>query len=273
MIRIAAAALLFASTALAQQATFKGVVLTDSTERPIPGVTVTIELLKLSAISDSLGEFTIKGIAPGTQVISARKVGFGPVTTRVTFMTGAVVEVDLMMTPTTAQSLPDVTVKAAPAVHGMLAEFEQRRAEGHGRFVTRDMLEKRELSNMVEILRTHVPGLNIVQSAARPGEAFVAAGRMSVPGGTLAFNSGGPPRPCYAAVVLDGVMVFHGDPGSPKGAAEGMNSPPQSLFDINSIPTRDIAGIEYYAGAATMPIKYNSMRNTCGLIVVWTRVK
>jgi hypothetical protein len=272
MIRIAAAALLFASTAHAQQATFKGVVLTDSTERPIPGVTVTIDLLKLSAVSDSLGEFTIHGITPGTQLISARKIGFGPITTRITFMTGAVVEADLMMTPTAAQALPDVTVKTAPVVRGTLAEFEERRAEGHGRFVTREMLEKRPLSKMVEILRTHVPGLNIVQSAARPGEAFVAAGRMSVPGGTLAFNSGGAPKPCYAAVVLDGVMVFHGDPGSPK-QADGVNSPPQSLFDINSIPTRDIAGIEYYAGAATMPIKYNSMRNTCGLIVVWTRVK
>ncbi len=272
MIRSAVAVALFATTALAQKATFKGQVLADSTERPIPGVTVTIELLKLSTVSDSLGEFVINGITPGTQVVSARKVGFGPVTTRMTFMTGAVVEADLMMTPTAAQPLPDVTVKTTPVVHGMLAEFEERRAEGHGRFVTRDMIEKRELSNMVEILRTHVPGLNIIQSATRPGEAFVAAGRMSVPGGTLAFAPG-PPKPCYAAVVLDGVMVFHADPGSPSEGGAGANSPAQRLFDINSIPTRDIAGIEYYAGAATMPIKYNGMRNSCGLIIVWTRVK
>ncbi len=245
------------ASASAQQATFKGIVLTDSTERPIPGVTVTIDLLKLSATTDSSGEFTIKGIRPGTHVISARKIGFGPVTTRVTFMTGAIVEADLMMVVTAAQALPDVTVETKALVRGKLAEFEERRLAGNGgRFLTQADLEKRPFSLLADALR-QLPGLGIVKSPRGSGQ-IVTAGRASLPAGAI---SGGKAVACPSAVVLDGIMVF--------GAGEQGEAP----FDINQINPNHLAGVEYYVGPASMPIKYNGMRHTCGLLVLWTRSK
>lgn len=83
--RAAFAVSLFASMATAQSASLKGRVVTDSTELPIAGVTVSIESLKLQATTDSLGNFTLIGIRPGIHVVSARKIGFGPLTSRLDF--------------------------------------------------------------------------------------------------------------------------------------------------------------------------------------------
>jgi hypothetical protein len=244
------------ATAFAQQATFKGQVLTDSTERPIPGVTVTIELLKLSAVSDSLGEFTIRGITPGTQLISARKIGFGAITTRITFMTGAVVEADLMMIPTAAQALPDVKVETKAVIHGKLGEFEERRLAGNGgRFLTQADLEKRPFSTVTDALR-QLPGIEFMRNARQGSEYFAVAGRMSQPAGAMTSGS---LQPCFAAVVLDGILVYGaGGAGEPK-------------FNLNQIAPNTIAGIEFYVGAATIPTKWNATRSTCGLLAIWTK--
>ena len=63
--------------------------------------------------------------------------------------------------------------------------------------------------------------------------------------------------------MADGATVFEGH-----GAGFAVEP-----FNVNSIPPGEIAGIEYYAGAATLPAELNSTRNTCGLLVIWTRVK
>jgi hypothetical protein len=261
MIRIAAGAALFATTAFAQQATFKGQVLTDSTERPIPGVTITIDLLKLSVISDSLGEFTINGITPGTHLVSARRIGFSPLTTRVTFLLGAVVEADLMMIPTAAQTLPDVKVEAKAVVHGKLGEFEERRLAGNGgRFLTQADLEKRVFSTLTDALR-QMPGIDFIRNPRQMGESYAVTGRMSQPAGALApaMQGGGTLQPCMAAVVLDGSMVY------------GAGAQGERPFNVNQIPANTIAGIEYYVGPASMPAKWNAARHTCGLLVIWTK--
>ena len=72
----------------AQGATFRGKVLTDSTELPIAGAVVSIDDLKLQAASDSAGNFAIIGIKPGAYVVTAKKIGFGALATRVRFAAG-----------------------------------------------------------------------------------------------------------------------------------------------------------------------------------------
>jgi outer membrane receptor for Fe3+-dicitrate len=232
----------------AQTATFKGLVLTDSSERPIPGATVAIDALKLQATSDSLGRFTIVGVAPGVHTVVARKIGFTPIATRVVFGTGATLEADLILSPNSAQALTEVIVetkKAAP-LHGKLAEFEERRLAGvGGQFLTQAELEKKSSSVLSNVLR-QVPGVDLVRYG---GQYFVAGGRM--PGrGNL---------PCPAAVMLDGVFIY------------GAGNPSEPRFGIDQINTNTLAGVEFYSGGASMPVKYNATRHTCGLLVLWTK--
>ena len=72
------------------------------------------------------------------------------------------------------------------------------------------------------------------------------------------MNRGAPNNQCYAAVFLDGTPVFTGRRG-------------ELLFDVNSIPTSQISGIEYYGGSGTVPAEFNVGGNTCGALVIWTK--
>jgi outer membrane cobalamin receptor len=65
--------------------------------------------------------------------------------------------------------------------------------------------------------------------------------------------------PCFMSVMVDGLMMT--------GEIDGH-------FDLAHLPlTEDIHGIEVFAGAASVPPKYNGAANDkmCGLIAIWTR--
>ena len=245
--------LCFLAPALAAQASLRGRVLTDSTELPIAGVVISIEDLRIQATSDSLGNFVLANVKPGAHIVTAKKIGFGALATRVRFGANDKLEADFMM-QVNAQALPDVKVETKAPVRAKLAEFEARRVNAPaGRFLTQADFDKRAYSNTSDVLRSNVPGLEVKRS----GRAFiVVGGRMQVPGGAFT-NGGNAPGDCPAAIVLDGAFVFQGN-----------GEPP---FDINSIPPSMIAGMEYYSSAASMPAKYNGTRGTCGLMLIWTR--
>ena len=242
----------FAGIAAAQPATFKGVVLVDSVERPIAGAVVAIDALKLQVTSDALGRFVMLGVAPGVHTVVARKIGFTPLATRVVFGTGATVDADLILSPNSAQALPEVTVETKQLPLGKMAEFEERRLAGFGRFMTQADLEKRSFGVLSSALRM-MPGLE-VQGKGR--DQWIAAGRMSQPGGALTRTSY---VPCPVAIVLDGSFIF--------GAGEA-NEP---KFQIDQINPAILAGIEFYVGPAAIPMKWNATRHTCGLLVLWTK--
>ena len=84
--------------------------------------------------------------------------------------------------------------------------------------------------------------------------AVVLAGSRS-----LSFSGGG--GPCYPAVWLDGQMVHAGSAG-PMGSGPA--------FLDNFVQPDQIAGVEIYNSAASMPVQYN-LHAACGVIVLWTR--
>jgi hypothetical protein len=242
--------------AAAQDASLKGKVLTDSTERPIAGVVVAIEQLKIQATTDSTGDFILRGIKPGAYVVTARKIGFGALATRVRFAATETVEADFLMTPG-VQPLPEARVETKPKPAPKLIEFEERRAQGVGRFLTQADFDRRASSYMSDILR-QVPALDLIRDSRSGSAFFMAAGRGSM-GSSMSMNQN-TIAPCFAAVVLDGIFVYQGH----------ANEQP---FNINSLAPNTIAGFEYYPSSASIPAKYNgNLRNTCGLAVIWTRI-
>jgi hypothetical protein len=231
-------------------AVLRGSVLRDADDAPIPGAEIGIPGLGISVLADSTGNFRLPAIAPGKQIVWVRKLGFAPISTVLTFTAGDTLDREFTLL-SAAQTLPGVAIKAPPHESPKIAEFEERRRAGFGHFLTEDQLQKMPNRKPAEIMVT-VPGTYISRDP-RSSAAFVAGGR-----GEGRVGSNGVFMPCFSAVVLDGVFVFQGKRGEP-------------LFDINSIETSTIAGIEYYSGAASIPAKYNGTRNTCGLVVIWTR--
>lgn len=123
------------------------------------------------------------------------------------------------------------------------------------------MLRKNDNRQLSEIIAT-LPGLRVTRGMGNAG--WIAGTRGS--GSTR--NSGFAPsemdkrkgaRPgCYSTVMLDGGYVFSNRGG-------------EMLFDVNILQTSQIAGIEYYPGASTVPLKFRGADTGCGLLIIWTR--
>lgn len=241
-------------------AVLRGLVLEDATDAPLYGAEVAIPNLGISALSDSAGKFRLPAIAPGRHIVWVRKLGFAPVSTLLAFAEGDTLEREFALVRN-VQALPEVEVTAPAPVRGKLAEFDERRRAGFGHFITQTDLDKHEDRRLSEVMAT-IPGTRVVRGNTNAAWIMTGRGIQSVTTGfspSSIDRAKGAPRGCYAAVVLDGIFVFQGFSG-------------EALWDINSLDPRSIAGIEVYNGAATIPTKYAGTRNTCGLVMIWTRI-
>lgn len=241
-------------------AVLKGNVLTDSSELPIRGAEISVPRLRLTTTTAIDGTFRLSGVAPGREIVMVKRVGFMPVTTTLNFAAGDSIDTDFILV-STVQTLPSIKVKGR-AFERKFAEYERRKAEGFGRFLDTEQLDKMQSRLLGEVLNT-IPGPQIYRSNVSSA-AWVASarGQQSINNtfevDQMDISRGAPNGQCYAAVFLDGTPVFTAQRGQP-------------LFDINSLPTASIRAIEYYAGAGTMPPEFNSSRNTCGAVVIWTK--
>jgi hypothetical protein len=226
----------------------------DATGQPVVGAEVVDIATGTKALTSVSGAISLAFLEPGTTVLEVRKIGYKNRMLTVVVSPNDTASITLTLVPL-GQTLPQVVTTGESMTTGKLATFEQHRAEGFGHFLTREQLAKMESHPTSDALRS-IPGLRLINhiDPRRPGLWVVGTAR-----GTASFLRNGPSGMCLAAVMLDGVMVYDGNGGV------------DDVFDINSVKPEDIAGIEYYAGGASMPQRYNSTRSTCGLVVIWTR--
>ena len=179
------------------------------------------------------------------------------------------------------QPLPAVPVTAEAELvrNAKLREFDRRRSNGIGRFLTEKDFANEQHRQFSDALRK-LPGLMMVRvkgGGVHGGSAvFVASSRGSA---TIEHVSPIFGRNCPVAIWLDGVPVYRGlDRGPSTNSAFPGKALPQAAgrideppFDINSIMTNQVAAIELYSGPATMPPELNATQGTCGALVIWTK--
>ena len=249
-------------------ATFTGVVVADSSGRPLADAEVAIPSLALSTRSDARGAFRLTDVPAGSHGVVVRRLGYGAMTADVTFAANDEEDRRIVLRPMTV--LDSVSVTATPNDAGMLA-FEENRRVGLGHFITREELDKNKGRKMGDLLAM-VPGSGIVRG--RTNGAWVLSKRYVVP------LSGAPPgreheidspiyKPsagekmqgivmgCYAQVWLDNQLLNPSQPTEP--------------FDVNSIPITQIEAVEWYASPAQTPAKYSRLNSPCGVLVIHTR--
>ncbi len=257
----------FTSTALsidrarAAVATFTGMVVADSSLRPLADAEVAIPALALSTRSNARGEFRLNDVPAGTHEIFARRVGYGAITATITFTANDEEERRLVLRQLTV--LDSVEVLATRTDRGLL-EFEENRKLGLGHFLTREELDKNRNLKMGDLL-SMVPGSGVVRG--RSSGAWVMSKRYVVPLSGLASGSiyepdsaermRGMVAGCYAQVWLDNRLVNSGLPTEP--------------FDVNSIAADQIEAVEWYASAAQTPSRYAKLNSSCGVLVIHTR--
>jgi len=222
------------STSSAQNgATAIAVTAIDADSRKVLGG-VEISIDGRTATTDTLGQAQISGLESGRRHVQARRLGFQPVSAYVECTEGETLRVRLLMRRS-GPVLDTQRVVAKGASPG-LRDFEERRALGEGRFLTREDIDKfagRELAT---------------QLAVRFPETRIQVGRM---GGRylMALRSTGDAAGCVCRVFLDGL---------------------RHDADLTSIRPESLAGIEFYQGS-NIPVEFRAGA-PCGVLVLWSRL-
>lgn len=231
---VATVSLGFATASVAQSAggVLSGVVLAENSSALVGGAIVEIRAHGLRALSDSSGAFRIGGIPPGEHRVDLRALGYSAVaiTVRIANDTTSVVRIALVPVPLPTLDVESGLRRGDERMRG----FHDRRSAGFGRFVTREDIERRNVTDTKELLRG-MPGVRLV------GERV----QMS--------SSASTPR-CLVQYFVDAIHIT--------GAQ----------FDfLRQFRPRDIEGIEVYRGPAETPPEFSRGGAQCGVVAIWTR--
>ena len=274
---VLAMALVCSRRTLGQQKTSSALVgvVTDTLELPLAQADVSLPALGVWVRTNAKGEFKLSDLPPGTYRILVRRIGYSPVEQPVILGPGTNrLDPFRLLRITT---LDTVVTRSSYRDPGM-EEFAERRALGLGHFVTKADLDQRRGAILSSFL-LQTPGVMVVPStgkewigskramstSCRNAPSRVPPGGMSDASARCLRSEGlyyvpdepGAPVICHARVFLDEALM---NPGSP--------TPP---FDLRSVLTTQVEGMEWYAGSTQVPIKYMARNTSCGVLVIRTR--
>lgn len=134
----------------------QGRVVDRETDEPLPGATVVIVGKPEPVTSDSAGQFRQPGLAPTTHVVHVTKIGYQPMTVELVAVQDSTVvyAVDLPRSKAVMLDSVLVTGVAEEPRSYWHRDFESRRREGRGQFVTRLEIEQRHAASVGDLLRT-----------------------------------------------------------------------------------------------------------------------
>ena len=245
------AAIAVAAPASAQTSALVGTVMRDTLGHAMGGgVEIRIPQLNGGATTNYMGEFRITRIPPGTYLVTVRSVGFEPVSDSITFVANQAVTREFVLKPIATQ-LDPVKTQAQGARKYVSPNSECVRgaaAFGQGRLLHRRQLMRASDNNRLSDVLGRIPGL---QKDSRPRRSRTSRRRGSRTDGGPVFPGEGPGSDVLPVTIyINGVMRWQG----PSSAT----NPP---LDMNTINVSELAGAEYYAGGAAMPVQYNKTRH------------
>jgi hypothetical protein len=205
----------------------------------IRGAAVTIDHTIEAGNTDAAGIVRIPDLEDGGHIIEVVARGYQAYFDN--FTTGANVPqpIQLALLPVLASD----TAKAKGQKTDLtFAGFNARRAKAQGKFFTRAQLDQASGRPLANLLKTDAGAFIVSGPHDESQLAMRSTARAS--------------SPCYTAVVRDRVRIY---------PFSGANPP-----DLDKIFAEQLAGIELYARAATVPTELHDAA-TCGALVLWTR--
>ena len=212
---------------------------TDTANRALTGVEVTVIGTDLRVMSDDAGQVYMYGVPARKITLHLRHVGYKETDIEL-FLTPGVrtnTTVVLHRAPVVATTLPKVVVNSSlvPSRYAGTSRFDdfyRRKADGIGVFLDRDYMDARAADRSEDILRS-VPGIRIRYRGSTPYIQFVRCEQVEV--------------------YIDGFRSHDGF---------------VSFLELNP---RQIEAMEIYKGVATVPPEFSPRPNDCAAVVVWTR--
>ncbi len=261
---VVVASILVAAPLRAQ--TVRGVVVEDSTQRPIDQASVTLlgsngEVIPPGTRSATNGAFTLHAPRFGKYRVRAIRIGYQPVTSEpLDLQSGELVTVRLVMTVATAKlAAVAITERRMYSLKELSSTvgFDLRRTRPEGTFFTAEDLPR--LGSIADLARTaQVAGLTLHDSLGAESLRIRVMGVV-----------------CNPTIYLDGLRIFSPVGGeSPEMRDDRAAS---ALMQINSVGVDNLYGVEIYRGLQTPPVSVSGMlgdaANRCGFLAVWTKTQ
>ena len=272
----AVATLSFAGHADAQKSTLSAGVADAETGAPIAGAEVVLPELKMLTRTDANGQARLGNIPKGTHRVRVRLLGYAASDVQLKFesdTTGVVFR--LGKTASTITGV-DITASATPS---NLKDYEVRRKQGIGRFMTEEDLAPFADRDYMSVVSTKFPGVTIATDTDRQphlvgtrtgcgAEASVLsttrgvdrigqqAGAKKKMGMRDGYEDGDvhgsceSSRPCVMQIWLDNINIGESDPAL--------------------VRTWDLSGVEYYTGNS-VPVRYRNSGSGCGVVLLWSK--
>lgn len=222
---------------------------------------VKLTTIKRSARTKWDGEVRFHEIEAGRYHIQVRAIGYAPGDV------DAVVSGDSMgvhfALERVAPTLDTVRVEAT-RVALRLAEFEARRREGLGRFLTDSMLREDRTRSLQTVLVTQVPGMTMKYNSVISMQPSGLGGDNECP--VLFYYDG------MQMESVDRLPVGAGAPGG-NGRGGGRAAPPakeRTYPALDRIRPEELVGVEVYSRTMA-PQQYRPLGNYCKVVLLWSR--
>jgi hypothetical protein len=147
-----------------------GRVVAAQTQRPVVSAQVFVEGLRLGALADAQGRFTIPNVPAGAHNVRVETIGFAASTKSVTVAAGETATVDFSLEET-AVALEELVVT------GTAVEVRSREIGNSLDAVTSRELENVPVTNPENIIGGRIPGVTVIQGSGQPACAARARRR------------------------------------------------------------------------------------------------
>jgi hypothetical protein len=222
-----------------------GRVVDGQTKRPVSAASVAVSGTRFQTLTDEMGYFALDEVLPGDHLIEIRHLGYEPLVRPVSVFADRTldVRVELSVNPIEVEPLVVTTLRNRRLeLRGFYDRQRWGQRLGLGAFVSQEEIERR---NPIRI--SHLIG--------------------DVQG--IELNCRGSARGCQIGstrgVGCDQLDVFiNGSLALGRGRADGVS------IDELVRPT-EIAAMEVYPSAASVPAEFTGLSGRCGAIVIWTR--
>jgi hypothetical protein len=216
-------------------------VVDSASRRPIWNARVSIAGMGTPERTDGDGVARFDRVPAGNRIVEVSRIGFTPARVALEFAPGAESRRTISM-HSQSVAVRGVDVRAErrnPTLEQ--GGFYQRMRNGAGAFMTDETIDHLRPSRTIDLFR-HMRGYTVVYD--RKGRPHVQTTR-----GSASLSSH-----CTSPLVYVDAMLMGGD------VTEALDVTPPEL----------IAGIEAYAGPASIPAQYNPTGAACGVVLIWT---
>jgi len=220
-------------------------IVTDTLLQPIASAEVAVLGTSARVVTGANGRFRMIQVPAGQFLLVVRRIGYSPTSGVIEVPAGDTLRLSYTLNRSVI-ALDTIRTRERRVTLRML-EFEQRRSQGVGQFITQEEIDRRGSLQVSDFLR-NVRGLNVSRITNDQFMGTVALSRREA-GSVLGEGSGA----CAMQVLLDGIIL------------------PRN-FNLELLPPpKQIAGIEVYTGPASIPPQFGGVDRRCGVVAVWTR--